>query len=75
MQLLYRVLNVIFHKWLEKFDVKQFYGSGNSLDEDLKFIFENPGRTLNFVDIQLKIISNTVFDIYYKPRNSFNYLT
>ena len=48
----------------------------NSLDEDLKFIFENPSRTLNFLDIQLKIVNNTlVFGIYYKPTNSFNYLT
>ena len=29
-----------------------------------------------FLDIQLKIVNNTlVFDIYYKPTNSFNYLT
>ena len=48
----------------------------NSLDEDRKFIFENPSRTLNFLDIQWKIVNNTlVLDIYYKPRNSFNYLT
>ena len=31
---------------------------------------------MNFLDIQLKIVNNTlVFDIYYKPTNSFNYLT
>ena len=48
----------------------------NSFDEDLKFIFENPSRTLNFLDIQLKIVNSTlVFDIYYKPTNYFNYLT
>ena len=48
----------------------------NSLGENLKFIFENPIRTLNFLDIQLKIVNNTlIFDIYYKPTNSFNYLT
>ena len=48
----------------------------NSLDEDLKFIFENPSRPLNFLDIQLKIVNSTlVFDIYYKPTNYFNYLT
>ena len=42
----------------------------------LKFIFENPSRTLNFLDTQLKIVHNTlVFGIYYKPTNSFNYLT
>ena len=72
----FRFLDDIFHKWLENFDIKQFYDLINSLDEDLKFIFENPSRTLNFLDIQLKIVNNTlVFDIYYKPTNSFNYLT
>ena len=31
---------------------------------------------MNFLDIQLKIVSNTlVFDIYYNPTHSFNYLT
>ena len=31
---------------------------------------------MNFLDIQLKIVNNTlVFDIYYKPTNSFNCLT
>ena len=59
-----------------KFWYKTVYDLINSLDEDLKFIFENPSRTLNFLDIQLKIVNNTlVFDIYYKPTNSFDYLT
>ena len=31
---------------------------------------------MNFLDIQLKIVNNTlVFGIYYKPTNSLNYLT
>ena len=71
-----RFFDVIFHKWLESFDIKKFYDLINSLDEDLKFIFENPSSTLNFLDIQLKIVNNTlVLDIYYKPTNSFNYST
>ena len=71
----FRFLDDIFHKWLENFDIKQFYDLVNSLDEDLKFIFENPSRTLNFLDIQSRIVNNTlVFNIYYKPTNSFNYL-
>ena len=53
---IYRFLDDIFHKWLENFNIKQFYDLINSLDEDLKFIFENPSRTLNFLDIQLKIV-------------------
>ena len=65
----FRFLDIILHKWHENFDIKQFYDIINSLDE-------NPSRTLNFLDIQLKIVNNTlVFDIYYKPTNSFNYLT
>ena len=72
----FRILGDIFHEWLENVNIKQFYNLINSLDEDLKFIFENPSRSLNFLDIQLKIVSNTlVFDIYYKPTNFFNYLT
>ena len=72
----FRILGDIFHEWLENVNIKQFYNLINSLDEDLKFIFENPSRSLNFLDIQLKIVSNTlVFDIYYNPTNSFNYLT
>ena len=72
----FRFLDDIFHKSLENFHIKQFYDLINSLDEDLKAIFENPSRTLNFLDIQLKIVNNTlVFDIYYKPTNSFNYFT
>ena len=31
---------------------------------------------MHFLDIQLKILNNIlVFDIHYKPTNSFNYLT
>ena len=37
---------------------------------------EKRSKTLNFLDIHLKVVNNTlVFDIYYKPTNSFNYLT
>ena len=72
----FRFLDDIFQKWLENFSVKQFYDLINSLDQDLKFIFKNSSRTLNFIDIQLKIVNNTlVFDINYTPTNSFNYLT
>ena len=72
----FRFLDSIFHKWLENFDIKQFYDLINTLDEDLKSIFEGPSRTLNFLGIQLKIVGNTlVFDIHYKPTNSFKYLT
>ena len=63
----FRFLDNIFQKRLENFDIKQFYDSL----EDLKFIFKNPSTTLNFIDIQLKVVNNTlVFDINYKPTNS-----
>ena len=42
----------------------------------LNFIFENPSRALNFLDIQLKIVNKSLaFGICYKPTNSFNNLT
>ena len=72
----FRFLDDIFHKWLENFARKKFYDLINSLDEDLKFIYESPSRIFNFLDMQLKIVNNTlVFGIYYKPTNSFSYLT
>ena len=53
-----RFLDDIFHKWLENFDIKQFYDLINSLDEDLKLLLENQNRNLNFQDIPLKIVNN-----------------
>ena len=66
----------IFHKLLGNFDIEPFYSMINNLDTDLKFIFENPSKSLNFLDINIRIVENNlVFDIHYKPTNSFNYLT
>ena len=48
----------------------------NNLETDLKFIFENPSKSLNFLDINIRIVENNLaFDIHYKPTNSINYLT
>ena len=48
----------------------------NNVDPDLKFIIENPFKSLTFLDIDLQIIENNlVFCIYPKPTNSFHYLT
>ena len=48
----------------------------NNLDPDLKLIFENPSKSLNFLDINIRVVENNlVFDIHYKLTNSFNYLT
>ena len=53
-----------------------FYDMINNFDPDLKFIFENPSKSLNFLDINLQLVENyLVFYIYYKPVNSLNYLT
>ena len=47
----------------------------NNLDPDLKFVFENFSKSLNFLGINNQIVENIlVFDIYYKPTNSFSYL-
>ena len=56
--------------------MEPFYSKINNLGPDLKFIFENPSKSLNFLDINIPIIENNlVLDIHYKPTNSFNYLT
>ena len=66
----------IFYKWLDNFDIESFYSMIYSLDSALKFIFENPSKSFNFLDINIQIIENNlVFDIHYKSTNSFSYLT
>ena len=53
-----------------------FYNVIKNLEPDLNFIFENRSKSLNFLYINIWIVENNlVFDIYYKPTNSFNYLT
>ena len=69
-------LDNFFHKWLDNFEIEPFYRMNNNLDPDLRFIFKNLSKSLNFFDINIRIIENNlVFDIHYKPTNSFNYLT
>ena len=70
------ILDNVFHKRLENFDIEPFYNMINNLDLDLKLIVKNPSKSLNFLDINLQIVeNNTAFDIYYKPANSFHCLT
>ena len=72
----FRFLDNIFHKRLENFDTEPLHNMINNLDPDLKFIFENLSKSFNLLDMNLQIVQhNLVFDIYYKPTNSFNYLT
>ena len=72
----FRLLDDVFHKWFDNFDIEPFYSLVNNLDPDLKLIFENPSKSLNFLDINIRVVENNlVFDIHYKLANSFNYLT
>ena len=72
----FRFLDDVFHKWFDNFDIEPFYSMINNLDPNLKLIFENPSTSLNFLDINIQIVENSlVFNIHYKPTNSFNYLT
>ena len=72
----FRFLDDIFHAWLNKFDITQFYNVFDSLDENLKFIFSNLSREVNFLDINFKIENHElVMDIYHKPTDSYNYLS
>lgn len=71
-----RFLDNILHKWLENFDIEPFHNMIKNPVTDLKFIFENPSKSLNFLDINLQIVENNiVFDVYYKQANSFHCLT
>ena len=49
----FRFLDDVFYKWLDNFDIKPFDSMINNLDPDLKFIFENPSKSLNFLDINI----------------------
>lgn len=44
----FRFLDNIFHRWLQNLHIKQLYELTNSRDEDLKFIFENLSRNVEF---------------------------
>ena len=47
----------------------------SQLDPNLQFIFEEYTKNINFLDINLKIISNKLhFDVCHRPTNSFSYL-
>ena len=71
----FRFLDDIFHQWLAKFDVSQFYEIFDGLDRDLRFIFSTLSRESNFMDINFKIVGTQLeMDIYRKPTDSCNYL-
>ena len=71
----FRFLDDVFHKWLIQFNIQDFSKIMNELDPDLKFIFKELTKNINFLGINLKIINNKLcFDGYHKPKNSFSCL-
>ena len=47
----------------------------NSLDPDIKFIFQNVSTIANFLDLSCSIKNDQlIFDIYPRPTHSFSYL-
>ena len=72
----FRFQDDIFHKWFDHFDIEPFDSMINNLNPDLKFLFEYPPKSLNFLDINIWTVENNlVFNIDHKPTNSFNYST
>ena len=44
----------------EEVDIEFFYSMINNLDSDLKFIFENRSKYLDFLDINIQITENNL---------------
>ena len=62
-------------KWKESIDVTLLWELMNSLDPDIKFIFEKLSTLVNFLDVSYSIKDDyLIFDIYHKPTHSFSYL-
>ena len=71
----FRFLDDIFHKWLKNFDIQGFYMIFEQLDPELKFIFSELSRGVDFLDISFSIEDGLInTDIYHKETDSFNYL-
>ena len=52
----FQFLDGLFHKWLNNFDSESFDSTINNLDPDLKIIFANPSKSLQFIDINIRIL-------------------
>ena len=50
----FRFLDDVFHKWLIQFNIQDFYKVMSEFDPDLRFIFEELTKNINFLDINLK---------------------
>ena len=69
------IIENIFHKWLIKLNMQDFYKIMNELNPDLQFLFEELTTDIILFNINLKIICNKLqFDVYYKPTNSYSYI-
>ena len=65
----------VIHKWLKRFDIHEFGRLLNGLDEDLEFLMDGLAAHVNFLDLNITIVNGKlVYDMYYKPTNSFNFL-
>ena len=71
----FRFLDDVTHKWFRKFDIQQFSLILNSLDPDLQFIMDQLASNVHFLDVRISVVhGELLYDMYYKPTNSFNYL-
>ena len=57
----------------EEVDTEFFYSMINNLDSDLKFIFENRSKYLDFLDINIQITEN-IYNSRHKILTFFNNL-
>ena len=63
------------YSWKESIDVSTLWELINSLDLDIKFIFQNVFTVAIFLDVSCSIKNDQlIFDIYHKPTHSFSYL-
>ena len=71
----FRLLDDVFHKWLEQFNIEDFGKILNDLDPDLTFLLDQIATSVHYLDVQVSIEDNELkFDMYYKPTNAFTYL-
>ena len=71
----FRFLDDVFNKWDKCYDIEPLYLLLNSIDPNIKFIYEAPSEEINFLDVKCSITNDNIkFDIYHKPTNSFTYL-
>ena len=71
----FRFLDDVFFKWKYDFDISLLYRLFESMDPNIKFIFEELSSTQHFLDVKCTMDDGEIkFDMHYKPTNSFTYL-